>query len=196
MLKRLFDIFFSLAGILILLPFFIVIAICIVIDSRGGVFYSQERIGRGGAAFRLLKFRSMYSHADQAGLLTVGERDGRITRTGYFIRKYKIDEFPQLINVLKGEMSIVGPRPEVKKYVDMYSEEQRKVLSVRPGLTDYASIEYSRESELLGKAADPEKVYVEEVMPAKLALNMNYIREKNLLTDVKIIFRTFIKILK
>jgi lipopolysaccharide/colanic/teichoic acid biosynthesis glycosyltransferase len=196
MLKRLFDIFFSLAGILILLPFFIAIAIFIVIDSRGGVFYSQERIGRGGAAFRLLKFRSMRSHADKTGLLTVGERDGRITRIGYFIRKYKIDEFPQLINVLKGEMSIVGPRPEVKKYVDMYSEEQRKVLSVRPGLTDYASIEYSRESELLGKAADPEKVYVEEVMPAKLALNMNYIREKNLLTDVKIIFRTFIKILK
>jgi lipopolysaccharide/colanic/teichoic acid biosynthesis glycosyltransferase len=196
MLKRLFDICASFVGILVLLPFFIIIALCIVLDSRGGIFYRQERIGKGGKPFRLLKFRSMRSNADKAGLLTVGGRDSRVTRMGYFIRKYKIDEFPQLINVLKGDMSIVGPRPEVRKYVDLYTEEQRKVLSVRPGMTDPASIAYSDENELLGKAADPEKVYIEEIMPEKLRLNLSYISRHNVVEDIKIIFRTFAKILK
>ncbi|MFL5763700.1 MAG: sugar transferase [Bacteroidia bacterium] len=195
MLKRSFDIFFSLLGLLVLMPFFIIVSICIIIDSRGGIFYRQERVGKEGQLFGLLKFRSMRTNADKAGLLTVGGRDSRITRVGYYIRRYKIDEFPQLLNVLAGDMSLVGPRPEVKKYVDLYTQEQRKVLSVRPGITDYASIEYSRENELLARAADPEKTYIEEIMPAKLQLNMKYIREKSIVTDLRIIFRTLGKII-
>ena len=138
----------------------------------------------------------MRTDAYNKGLLTVGGRDPRITRMGYFIRKYKIDELPQLLNVLIGDMSLVGPRPEVRKYVNLYNAEQKKVLSVQPGITDYASIEYSNENELLGKAADPEKVYIEEIMPAKLQLNLKYIAEKSLATDIKIILRTIRKILK
>ncbi len=137
----------------------------------------------------------MRPNTEHKGQLTVGERDPRITRIGAFIRKFKIDEFPQLLNVIKGEMSIVGPRPEVKKYVDLYSEEQLKVLLVRPGLSDYASIEYINENELLGKSDDPEKTYIEEIMPAKLELNLKYIKEQGLMTDLKIIFRTFAKII-
>jgi lipopolysaccharide/colanic/teichoic acid biosynthesis glycosyltransferase len=138
----------------------------------------------------------MRTNADKKGLLTVGGRDPRITRIGYYLRKYKLDELPQLMNVLMGDMSLVGPRPEVRKYVSMYNAEQLKVLNVQPGITDYASIEYSDENELLGKATDPEKVYIEEIMPAKLQLNLKYIAEKSLITDLKIIFRTFAKILK
>lgn len=138
----------------------------------------------------------MRTDADKKGLLTVGGRDPRITRVGYYLRKYKLDELPQLLNVLSGDMSLVGPRPEVRKYVNMYTEEQQKVLLVQPGITDYASIEYSNENELLGKAADPEKVYIEEIMPTKLKLNLKYIEEKSLITDVKIIFRTIFKIIK
>lgn len=166
----------------------------IVVDSKGGAFYKQIRVGKNGVDFYLYKFRSMRTDSDKKGLLTVGGRDPRITRIGYFIRTYKIDELPQLLNVLKGDMSLVGPRPEVRRYVDLYTAEQRKVLSVKPGVTDYASIEYSKENELLGQAADPEKTYVEEVMPAKLKLNMQYIAEKSLLTDIKIILRTLKKI--
>jgi lipopolysaccharide/colanic/teichoic acid biosynthesis glycosyltransferase len=194
--KRLFDIFFSLIGLLILLIPFIIISLIIVIDSRGGVFYKQVRVGKDGKDFKLFKFRSMRTDADKAGLLTVGGRDSRITRIGYYLRKYKIDELPQLINVLIGDMSLVGPRPEVRKYVDMYNVEQQKVLSVQPGITDYASIEYSNENEILGKAADPERTYIEEIMPAKLDLNLKYIREQGISTDLKIIFRTIFKILK
>lgn len=138
----------------------------------------------------------MRTDADKKGLLTVGGRDPRITRMGYYIRKYKIDELPQLLNVLRGDMSLVGPRPEVRKYVNLYNSLQMLVLSVQPGITDYASIEYSNENEILGKALDPEKTYIEEIMPAKLQLNLKYIAEKGLLTDVKIIFRTLLKILK
>jgi lipopolysaccharide/colanic/teichoic acid biosynthesis glycosyltransferase len=138
----------------------------------------------------------MVSNAEKSGQLTVGTNDRRITRVGGFIRKYKLDEFPQLINIIKGDMSIVGPRPEVRKYVDLYNEEQLKVLSVRPGLTDYASLEYINENEILGKASDPEKVYIEEIMPAKLQLNLRYIQEQGLKTDLKIIFRTIGKIVK
>ena len=193
-MKRIFDLIFSIVGLIILSPFFIIIALVIVIDSRGGVFYKQVRVGQGGSDFKLFKFRSMATNADKGSLLTVGGRDSRITRIGYFIRKYKVDELPQLINVLIGDMSLVGPRPEVRRYVDMYNEEQRKVLSVKPGITDYASIEYSNENELLGKAENPEQTYINEIMPAKLKLNLKYIAEQGMKTDVKIIYRTFMKI--
>lgn len=195
-MKRIFDIFFSLIGLLILLIPFLVISIIIVLDSEGGVFYKQMRVGKDGKDFKLFKFRSMRTDADKAGLLTVGGRDNRITKAGYFIRKYKIDELPQLLNVLFGDMSLVGPRPEVRKYVDMYRAEQLIVLTVKPGITDYASIEYSDENEILGKAADPEAVYINEIMPAKLKLNLKYIEEQGLGTDLKIIFKTIGKILK
>jgi lipopolysaccharide/colanic/teichoic acid biosynthesis glycosyltransferase len=196
MLKRIFDIFFSFIGLVILLPFFIIIALLIVIDSPGGVFYKQARVGKNNIDFYLFKFRSMRTGADKKGLLTVGGRDSRITRMGYFIRKYKIDELPQLLNVFLGDMSLVGPRPEVRKYVDLYNEKQKKVLSVKPGITDYASIEYSNENEILGKAENPEQVYIDEIMPVKLTLNLKYIDEQGLITDLKIIFKTIGKIIK
>jgi lipopolysaccharide/colanic/teichoic acid biosynthesis glycosyltransferase len=165
-------------------------------DSRGGIFYKQTRVGKNGKDFKLFKFRSMRSDSDKAGLLTVGGRDSRITKVGYYLRKYKIDELPQLINVFLGDMSLVGPRPEVRKYVAMYNDQQLKVLNVKPGITDYASIEYSNENEILGKAADPEKVYIEEIMPDKLKLNLKYIEDQGVLTDIKIIFKTVFKILR
>lgn len=195
-MKRIFDIFFSFIGLAILLIPFLLISLIIVFDSPGGIFYRQLRVGKGGKDFKLLKFRSMRSNADKSGLLTVGGRDSRITKVGYYIRKYKVDELPQLINVLLGDMSLVGPRPEVRKYVDLYTADQLNVLNAKPGITDYASIEYSNENEILGKAADPEKVYIEEIMPAKLKLNLKYIEEQGILTDLKIIFRTVFKILK
>ena len=195
MLKRIFDICFSLIGLILLLPFFLFISILIIIDSKGGVFYKQVRVGKDEIDFKLFKFRSMRTDSDKKGLLTVGGRDSRITRMGYYIRKYKIDELPQLINVLLGDMSLVGPRPEVRRYTDLYNDEQKKVLSVKPGITDYASIEYSNENELLGKADNPERVYIDEIMPAKLKLNLRYIQEQGLLTDVKIIIKTILKIL-
>jgi lipopolysaccharide/colanic/teichoic acid biosynthesis glycosyltransferase len=196
MIKRCFDIFASVLVLLVLSPFFLLLCLAIVIDSRGGIFFTQKRVGKNNRDFHLYKFRSMVSNAEKSGQLTVGTNDRRITRVGGFIRKYKLDEFPQLINIIKGDMSIVGPRPEVRKYVDLYNEEQLKVLSVRPGLTDYASLEYINENEILGKASDPEKVYIEEIMPAKLQLNLRYIQEQGLKTDLKIIFRTIGKIVK
>ncbi len=196
MIKRCFDILSSLLVLVVLSPFFLMLCLAIVIDSRGGIFFTQKRVGKNNRDFKLYKFRSMVSNAEKSGQLTVGTNDRRITKVGAFIRKYKLDEFPQLINIIKGDMSIVGPRPEVRKYVDLYNEEQKKVLSVRPGLTDYASLEYINENEILGKASDPEKVYIEEIMPAKLQLNLRYIREQGLKTDLNIIFRTIGKILK
>ncbi len=190
MLKRLFDILFSLVGIFFLLPIFIVFAILIVIDSRGGIFYKQVRVGKDMQDFKLLKFRTMYIDADKKGLLTVGQRDSRITKVGYTLRKYKVDELPQLFNVLLGDMSLVGPRPEVRKYVDMYNAEQQKVLSVKPGITDYASIEYVNENELLKNAIDPEQLYIDEIMPEKLRLNLKYIAENSFVNDIKIILNT------
>lgn len=194
-MKRIFDVLFSVVGLIILSPFFIIIGLLIALDSPGGVFYRQKRVGKSNVDFYLFKFRSMRTDADKKGLLTVGGRDSRITRMGYFIRKYKVDELPQLLNVLIGDMSLVGPRPEVRRYVDMYNEQQKMVLSVKPGITDYASIEYSNENELLGKASDPEKVYIEEIMPIKLNLNLKYIAEQGLITDLKIIFKTIGKII-
>lgn len=193
---RLFDLVFSFLGLVILLPFFLLIALLIVLDSRGGVFYRQSRVGKDGKDFKLYKFRSMRTGADKRGLITVGEKDSRITRVGYFLRKYKLDELPQLINVLKGEMSLVGPRPEVRKYVDLYTPAQRKVLSVVPGITDYASIEYVDENRILGGAADPDKVYVEEILPDKIRYNMKYIENRSLKEYFKIIFLTFYSIVR
>jgi len=194
MIKRIFDIVFSLLGLIITFPVFIVLALAIILESRGGIFYKQERIGKNFKPFILYKFRSMYTGSDKKGLLTVGEKDNRITKVGYFIRKYKLDELAQLINVLKGDMSLVGPRPEVKKYVDLYNDEQKKVLLVKPGITDYASIEYFNENKLLENSPDPEKTYIEEIMPHKLKLNLKYIEDQSLLTDLKIILKTIFKI--
>lgn len=195
-MKRLFDILASFIGLIIISPFLLIISVWVVLDSRGGVFYRQVRVGRYGKDFRLFKFRTMRPGSDKKGLLTVGGRDSRITRVGYVLRKYKLDELPQLLNVLIGDMSLVGPRPEVRKYVELYNEEQKRVLLARPGITDYASLEYIDENEILGKAADPEKTYIDEIMPAKLKLNMKYIDEMGLGTDLKIIFRTIGKIFR
>lgn len=187
---RFFDILFSGLGLLVLSPLFLVLYVLIRLESKGGGFYSQERIGKDGVPFRLYKFRSMRKDADKGGLITIGGHDPRITRTGYFIRKYKLDELPQLWNVFTGDMSLVGPRPEVAKYTDLYTEEQRRVLSVRPGITDYASIEYVDENEILGKAEDPDRAYVEQIMPAKIRLNMKYIENRSVREYFKIIFLT------
>lgn len=160
------------------------------------VFYFQTRVGKNNKDFRLFKFRTMQKDADKKGLLTVGGRDPRVTGIGYYLRKYKLDELPQLFNVLFGTMSLVGPRPEVRKYVDLYSKEQQMVLSVKPGITDYASLEYINENELLSKSPNPEETYIREIMPAKLALNQRYIQEQGLLIDFKVIFQTILKIVK
>jgi len=194
-MKRLFDILFSIFVLLFFLPFGIVLSVLIILESKGGVFYKQERIGKNGIPFYLLKFRSMRTNADKLGKLTVGMRDPRITKIGYFLRKFKLDEFPQFINVLKAEMSIVGPRPDVKEYVDLYTAEQRTILLVKPGITDYASLEYFEESDLLAKSSNPEKTYIEEIMPAKIRLNQKYIANPTLLVDLKIIFLTAKRIL-
>jgi lipopolysaccharide/colanic/teichoic acid biosynthesis glycosyltransferase len=190
-MKRLFDIITSLIVLSVGLPFGILIALVIVIDSKGKIFYKQSRVGRHNVDFPLYKFRTMYSESDRGSLITIGENDMRITKIGLFLRKYKIDEFPQFFNILKGEMSIVGPRPEVRKYVDLYTPEQMKVLSVRPGLTDYASIRYVNENALLAASEDPEQTYIHEIMPDKLALNLKYIEEQSLWVDLKIILKTF-----
>jgi len=180
MMTRLLDILISFAGLILLSPVFLVIAMIIPLDSKGPAIYRQTRVGKGGRDFRLIKFRTMTTGADQKGGITVGVRDARITRAGHLLRKYKLDELPQLLNVLRGEMSLVGPRPEIRKYVEMYTPEQRRVLEVRPGITDWASIEYINENEILGNAADWEQCYTEEVMPAKIRLNMRYIENPSM----------------
>jgi lipopolysaccharide/colanic/teichoic acid biosynthesis glycosyltransferase len=188
---RCFDVLFSGLGLIALSPVFLIIYILIRLESKGGGFYQQMRVGKYGKEFGLYKFRSMRIGADRLGLITIGGRDPRITRIGYFIRKYKLDELPQLFNVLRGNMSIVGPRPEVRKYVDLYTDEQRKVLSVRPGITDYASIMYVDENSILGVASNPDKIYVEQIMPDKILLNMRYINCYSVTEYFKIIFLTF-----
>ena len=179
-----------------LLPVLIPIALMVLLSSRGDIFYRQKRVGRVNTDFIMYKFRTMRQGSDSNTLITVGDKDQRITGLGYYLRKFKLDELPQLFNVLLGDMSLVGPRPEVRKYVDMYSEEQLKVLSVRPGITDYASIEYSNESELLGRADNPEHEYIHQILPAKLELNLEYIKEKSFFTDMKIILKTLAKIVQ
>ncbi len=193
-MKRIFDIVCSLAGLVVLLPFFVLIALAIVVSSGLPVFYFQTRVGKGNRDFKLFKFRTMHTGADRKGLLTVGGRDPRVTAVGYYLRKYKLDELPQLFNVLLGSMSLVGPRPEVRKYVQLYNAEQMKVLSVKPGITDLASLRFINENEILAQSADPEKTYIEEIMPEKLALNKEYIEHPSLAADFKIILATLRRI--
>jgi len=195
MLKRLFDFIITFFAIIFLSPLILIIGFLIVIDSKGGIFYSQKRVGKNNLDFNLHKFRTMKTDSDKSGLLTVGAKDNRITKIGYYLRKFKIDELPQLFNVLKGDMSLVGPRPEVRKYVEIYNQSQMKVLTVKPGITDYASISYIDENTILGKSENPEKTYIEEIMPHKLELNLQYISEMSFFTDLKIIFKTIFKIL-
>lgn len=196
MMQRFFDIIISFIALILLLPIFFFIAVWIKCDSIGPIFYKQVRVGKDGVDFCLYKFRSMKVGADKRGFITIGGRDPRITRSGYFIRKYKLDELPQLLNVLIGDMSLVGPRPEVRRYVDLYTEEQRLVLSVRPGITDYASIEYIDENEILGKSLNPEKTYIEDIMPEKIRYNMKYIHKPTLFEYFKIIFLTVFNIFR
>ena len=193
-MKRCFDIVLSAIGLVLLSPLFLVLAICIIADSEGGVFYRQTRVGKGNKDFRLYKFRSMYTASDKKGLLTVSNHDSRITRVGYFIRKYKLDELPQLINVLTGDMSFVGPRPEVRKYVDLYTEEQMLVLDIRPGITDAASIKYRNENEILATQENPEQYYIEHIMPDKLAINLEYVRHHSVGKDIRLIWETFVAV--
>ncbi len=195
MLKRFFDIMCSLTGIIILIPFLVIICVWIIVNSGFPVFYLQTRVGKNNRDFKLVKFRTMYTDSDKKGLLTVGRRDPRITGAGYYLRKYKIDELPQLFNVLVGDMSLVGPRPEVRKYVDLYTAEQLMVLSVSPGITDFASLEFINENDLLSRSNNPEQTYIQKVMPEKLALNKKYMEQKSFLTDLKIIFSTLKKII-
>lgn len=194
MIKRLFDIILSTFGLIVFSPILIVIAILIKLDSKGPIFYRQTRVGKHSEDFKIFKFRTMHVNADKMGLLTVGDRDPRVTKVGYSLRKYKLDELPQLINVFIGEMSFVGPRPEVRKYVDLYSESDAEILNVKPGITDYASIKYRDEAELMKASDNPEKIYIEEIMPEKIRLNKMYIENYGVITDLKIIFKTFASI--
>jgi lipopolysaccharide/colanic/teichoic acid biosynthesis glycosyltransferase len=192
--KSLFDFVSSLLVLLLLFPFLLIISCIVLFSSRGGIFYRQDRVGKDGIIFKILKFRSMKVNSDKKGQLTIGD-DERVTGIGRFLRKSKLDEVPQLLNVLAGHMSVVGPRPEVRKYVHLYNKEQLKVISVKPGLTDLASIEYFDEQDELGKAEDPEKQYVEVIMPRKLELNLKYLEKRSFLYDLGLIFKTFAKIL-
>ena len=195
MLKRIFDIISSLFGLILLLPFMIIIAILIKLDSKGPIFFKQVRVTKNGREFKIFKYRTMRVGSDKFSQITVG-KDSRITKVGDFLRKYKLDEIPQLINVLIGDMSLVGPRPEVPKYVALYTEEQREILKVRAGITDYASIEFSNENDILANETDPEKAYIEKIMPRKIELNKKYLSEISVMTDIKIILLTIKKILK
>lgn len=190
-MKRLFDIVASGLGIIVLSPLFFILAFWIVLDSKGPVFYRQNRVGRFNKDFRMLKFRSMAEGSDKGSLVTVGTRDSRITRAGYFLRKSKLDELPQLFNVLVGDMSLVGPRPEVRHYVNYWTPEQMHVLDIRPGITDPASIKFRNESELLEQVEDPEKYYIEEIMQEKIKLYLDYVDNHSLWGDLGIIFKTF-----
>ncbi len=193
---RFFDLFFSLFGIILLLPLFLIISICILATSRGGIFFRQLRVGKAGKDFYLIKFRTMKPDSEQQGKLTIGSRDPRITGIGHFLRKTKLDELPQLLNVIMGQMSLVGPRPEVRNYVELYTTEQEAVLRVRPGITDYASLTYMDENALLGRSSDPEKTYIEVILPEKIKLNMKYIENQRLSVYFKILALTFLKIIK
>ena len=195
MLKRIFDIISSLFGLILLSPFMIIIAILIKFDSKGPIFFKQVRVTKNGREFKIFKYRTMKIGSDKYSQITVG-KDSRITKVGDFLRKYKLDEIPQLINVLIGDMSLVGPRPEVPKYVALYTEEQREILKVRAGITDYASIEFSNENDILANETDPEKAYIEKIMPRKIELNKKYLSEISVMTDIKIILLTIKKILK
>lgn len=193
-MKRLFDFIAAFCGLLLLWPALVLISFWVMMDSRGGVFYRQVRVGRYGKDFGMFKFRTMHTDAHKKGLLTVGGRDPRVTRAGYHLRRLKLDELPQLINVLLGDMSLVGPRPEVRKFVDLYTPEQRKVLDVRPGITDLASIAYSNENEILATQPDPEHHYIEVIMPDKIRLNLQHINDPSALKDLRVIWQTGMKL--
>lgn len=189
-MKRAFDSFWATLGLLLLWPLFLVVGLLIKLEDRGSVFFRQRRIGWHGHPFRMWKFRTMVVDAELKGsALTVG-RDPRITRVGHWLRATKVDELPQLLNVWTGEMSLVGPRPEVQKYVDLYSTEQREVLELRPGITDLASVKYRRESDLLAASSDPDRTYVEEVMPEKIRINLEYAAQASIWADVRVILLT------
>jgi lipopolysaccharide/colanic/teichoic acid biosynthesis glycosyltransferase len=194
MIKRIFDFCFALIGVISLLPLFVVIGLIICIDSKGGVVFIQRRIGRNAVEFPMFKFRTMRIHTDNLGLLTVGSHDIRITKCGYWLRKFKLDELPQLFNVLAGHMSFVGPRPEVRRYVEYYNRMQKRTLLVKPGITDWASINYFNENDLLSVAESPEQFYINEILPVKAAQNLEYINHHNLWIDLEIIFLTIKKI--
>lgn len=187
---RCLDFLFSLVGLIILSPVFLLVALMIKITSKGPVFFKQTRVGKDGSDFKVFKFRTMHIDAEKRGLLTVGGKDKRVTVIGYYLRRFKVDELPQLLNVVKGEMSIVGPRPEVRRYVEMYSQEQKRTLEVLPGITDYASIAYRNENDLLALAEDPEEFYVKEIMPKKIELNFKYINDQSVEQYFKIITKT------
>lgn len=192
--KRIFDLFFSIFGLVFFAPIFLIIAIFIKIDSPGEIFFRQIRITKDGKEFKIYKFRTMKKDTEGSRQITVGQ-DNRITKVGNFLRKTKLDELPQLINILKGEMSFVGPRPEVPKYIVYYTEEQKEILKVKAGITDYASIYFSNESEILGSQAEPEKYYIEKIMPYKIELNKKYIEKMGIIEDIKIIVMTILKII-
>lgn len=195
-MKRLFDIVASGLGLIVLSPLFLILAIWIKLDSKGPVFYRQVRVGRNNKDFRIFKFRSMRVGADKGSLVTIGGHDPRVTRSGYFIRKFKLDELPQLINVFIGDMSLVGPRPEVRHYVDYWTEDQMHVLDVRPGITDPASIKFRNENELMEKAEDPEKYYIGVIMQEKIKLYLEYVKKHSFIYDIGLIFKTFQVIVK
>jgi len=194
MTKRVFDIFVSATALIVLLPVLMLLALAVALNSPGGAFFRQTRVGKEGRNFQLLKFRSMRPGSEAHGQITVGGRDPRITGIGQFLRRSKLDELPQLWNVFIGDMSLVGPRPEVPKYVALYTPEQRRVLSVRPGITGLASIAYINENEVLGRSADPDRTYIGEVMPAKLALDLRYVSEQGIMRDMKIILSTLVRV--
>lgn len=194
-MKRFFDLVASGLGLLVLSPLFLVLAVWIKCDSKGPVFYRQVRVGRNNRDFRLYKFRSMRVGSDRKGLITIGGHDPRVTRSGYYIRRYKLDELPQLINVFVGDMSLVGPRPEVRKYVGLYTPEQMRVLGVRPGITDLASIRYRNENELLEQVDDPDRYYVDVIMQDKLRINLEYVAHHSLVSDIRVILITLCKII-
>ena len=195
-MKRFLDIVASGLGLIVLSPLFLLLAIWIKLDSKGPVFYRQVRVGRFNKDFRIFKFRSMRVGADKGSLVTIGGHDPRVTKSGYFIRKFKFDELPQLINVFLGDMSLVGPRPEVRHYVDYWTPEQMHVLDVRPGITDPASIKFRNENELMEKAEDPEKYYIEVIMQEKIKLYLEYVEKHSFLYDIGLIFKTFCVIVK
>lgn len=195
MIKRCFDIIFSIFGIILLFPILILITIIIKINTKGPILYKQNRVGKNNCDFHIFKFRTMRINADKLGLLTVGDRDPRVTTVGYFLRKYKLDEFPQLFNVLIGNMSFVGPRPEVRSYVNYYSDSDLEILELKPGITDYASIYFRNEAELLKASPNSEKTYVEDIMPEKIRLNKMYLNKNNILIDTQIIFKTLLSII-
>ena len=195
-MKRPFDIIASFIGIMMLFPVFIIISILIIIDSGFPIFYRQSRVGKNNIDFKLWKFRSMHTDADKRGFLTVGDRDPRITKMGFLLRKTKLDELPQLINVLNGAMSLVGPRPEVRRYVDHYDDEQMRVLSIRPGITDNASIKFRNETEILANQENPEQYYIDHILPEKTALYLKYVDSRSFLGDLKMIINTFVAIIR